>query len=240
MPVEVVPEPGVDHGVYRDGGLQRRVRVEERHQGQQAVVGSPGDADAAVVPLDVLHQPLDRVPGVGDLVDAAFVERPAQRHGHGVPAPGAEAAAHVLVDADVAVPHQGLVVGGQDHGDVGAVGARGAVPGVVGSPRQHDRHLPRGPVRDQDKREQLDAVAHRHHRLDAPVVEVRGSRLEGAGNVSRSRVTSRDRDLLLRFAMLFPGRLSERVVSVLFRLKDTGGTFRFLAPPLFCREYRCR
>jgi hypothetical protein len=55
--VEVVADPTVDHRVHRNGRFQSRVRIDDAHQREPAGIGDAGDADTAVVALDVLDQP---------------------------------------------------------------------------------------------------------------------------------------------------------------------------------------
>ena len=45
----VVAHPAVDHRVHRHRHLERRMRIDERHQRQESVVGDPEDADLAVL-----------------------------------------------------------------------------------------------------------------------------------------------------------------------------------------------
>src|SRR3546814_21004678 len=63
-------------------------------------------ADPAVGLGDVLHQPVDGVPGVGGMVGVAVVERAAQRARGHVVATGTIFAAHALDDADAAALHE--------------------------------------------------------------------------------------------------------------------------------------
>ena len=74
--VKVIADPRVDHGVHRDGGFEGRMRLEERHQGKQTVVGNAGDADAPIVAGHILDEPVDGVPGIGDLIALTAVEGP--------------------------------------------------------------------------------------------------------------------------------------------------------------------
>ena len=103
------------------------MRIDQRHQGQKAVVGDAEDADLAVALRDVLHQPVDRVVGVGGVIDRRRVLRAAQRPVHHVVALGAVLAANVLDHANVSAFDDhvgGVVVAGQDRAEVRAV-ARG-------------------------------------------------------------------------------------------------------------------
>ena len=78
----VVAHPAVDHRALRHRGLQRRMRVDLRRQRQEAEVGRADRPDLAVRFRHVLHQPVDRVIGVGAFVDAGVVERPGDRAVH--------------------------------------------------------------------------------------------------------------------------------------------------------------
>ena len=121
---------------------------DERHQRQEAVVGDPEDADAAVALRHVLHQPVDGVVGVGRVIDRRRVLRPAQRAVHHVVALGAVLPAHVLDHADVAALDDhvgGVVVAAQDRPEVGALGVARERARVVGRARQQDRRAPSRP-----------------------------------------------------------------------------------------------
>ena len=93
-------------------------------------------------------------------------------------------AAHVLIDARVAVAHQELVVDAQRHRDVGAGGARGLRIGVVGRARDHDRHRAVALLGHDHHRVEPHAVAHRDHRGAALVVPALGGRLEAGDDVA--------------------------------------------------------
>ena len=72
----VVAAPAVHHRVHRDRHLERRVRVDERHQRQEPVVRDAEDPDLAVGLRDVLHQPVDGVVGVGGVIDGVGLSGP--------------------------------------------------------------------------------------------------------------------------------------------------------------------
>ena len=113
----VVAHPAVHHGVHGHGNLQRRVRMDHRHQGQKPVVGDAQDADLAVALGNILHQPVDGVVGVGRLVHGRRILRPVQGPVHHVVALGAVLAADVLDHADVAALHDhvgGVVIAVED------------------------------------------------------------------------------------------------------------------------------
>ena len=187
----VVAHPAVDHRVHGHGHLERGMRIDERHQGQEAVVGDAEDADLAVALRDVLHQPVDGVVGVGGVVDRRGVLGAAQRAVHDVVALGPVLAAHVLHHADVAALHDhvgGVVVAGQDGPQVRAGRVLGERLGVVGGPgEQHGRAF--GALRHQDHGQELHAVAHGDHDLAPHVIEAvdggleLGRRLAGQGGI---------------------------------------------------------
>ena len=192
----VVAHPTVDHRVHRHRHLERGMRVHERHQRQEAVVRDPEDADLPVRLRHVLHEPVDRVVRVGRVVHGRRVLRPVQRPVHHVVALGAVLAAHVLHDADVAALDDRLdrvVVAVEARAEVRALVLGRELVGVVGRPREENRHALR-PVRNEDHRVQLHAVAHRDLDL-APGVLVtvrRGHELPGRlarepGVLSRGR-----------------------------------------------------
>ncbi len=173
----VVAHPAVHHRVHRHRHLERRVRVDERHERQEPVVRDPEDAHLPVGLGHVLHEPVDRVVGVGGVVDGRRVERPVQRPVHHVVALGSVLAAHVLHDADVAVLDDdvgGVVVALQDRAEVRARRVAGERRRVVGRARQQDRPVRRA-RRHENHRVQLHAVAHRDHHV-APVVVAHAGR----------------------------------------------------------------
>jgi hypothetical protein len=185
----VVAEPAVDHRVHRHRDLERRVRIDQRHQRREAVVRDAEDADPAVGLGDVLHQPVDRVVGVGGVIDRGRVLRAAQRPVDDVVALGAVLAADVLDHADVAAvdDHVGdVVVALQRRAEVRAGPLRGHAVGVVRrAGQEHRRAL--GAARHQDHRVQLHAVAHRDHLLAALEVEAGGARRERRRDLRRQR-----------------------------------------------------
>ena len=78
------------------------MRIDERHQRQEAVVGDAEDANLTVCFRDVLYQPVDRVISVGCMIDSGGVLRSTKRTIHHVVAFGAILSANVLDDAYVA------------------------------------------------------------------------------------------------------------------------------------------
>ena len=193
----VVAHPAVHHRVHRHRHLERRMRVDQRHQRQEPVVGNAEDADLAVALGSVLHQPVDRVVGVGGVIDRRRVLRPAQRPVHHVVAFRAVLAADVLHHADVAAlddHFQRVVVAGEHRRQVGAVRVAGEVVRVVRRARQQDRRAP-GALRHQDDGVQLHAVAHRNHDVALHVVEGVGHRLERRRRLARQAGILRRRAL---------------------------------------------
>ena len=179
--------------------------VDERHQGQEAVVGDAEDADAAVALRDVLHQPVDRVVGVGRVIDGRRVLRPVQRAIHHVVALGAVLSAHVLDRADVAALDDdlgGVVVAVQARAQVRAVGAARERGGVVGRAREQDRRVP-GALRHEDDGMQLHPVTHGDHHVALHVVEA-----VGGGGECRRRL-ARERGVLRRRGGLGPRRFRD-------------------------------
>ena len=126
--------------------------MNQRHQGQKAVVGDAEDADLAVGLGDVLDQPVDGVVGVGGFVDGRGVQRAVEGAVHDVVALGAVLAADVLDDADVAAFDDhvgGVVVAVQDGPEVRAGGMAGERVGVVGRAGEQDGRV-LGAFGDQD------------------------------------------------------------------------------------------
>ena len=91
--------------------------IHERHQRFEAVVGDAQRAHLAIGLRHVLHEPVDRVVGVGGLIDGGRILWPAQGAIHYVVALGAVLASHVLHDADIAIldDHIGRVVVALQH-----------------------------------------------------------------------------------------------------------------------------
>ncbi len=80
--MEVVAQEHVRRRRLGRGRLERGVGLEQGHDRQPAVIRDAEHADAAVVPPDVLDQPVDRVIGVGPLVDRLGVGRVARGSDH--------------------------------------------------------------------------------------------------------------------------------------------------------------
>ena len=64
----VVSYPCIDHGIDRDGGFERGMRIHKSHKHQESVVGGADHSDAAVVFRHVFQKPLDRVVRVGRVI----------------------------------------------------------------------------------------------------------------------------------------------------------------------------
>ena len=166
------------------------MRIYERHQRGEAVVGDAEYAHLAVGFRDVLDQPIDGVVGVGRVIDGSGVQRPAQRPGHYIITFRAVLAAHVLHHSDVAAVDHGVVrdVGAVDErGQVSAAVLHHAVRCAVGSPRQQNRRTMRA-FRNQNDGLQFDSVAHRNHDFALHVVEAVDARHEGGRCLARERV----------------------------------------------------
>ena len=192
----VVAHPSVHHRVHGHGDLQRRVRVDQGHQGQEPVVGDAEDADPSARLRHVLHQPVDGVVGVGGVVDGSRVERAVQRPVHHVVALGAVLAAHVLHHADVAALDDdvgGVVVALEDGPEVRALRVAGQLRRIVGGARQQDRRAA-GALGDEDDGVELDPVAHGDHHVAPGVVEALRRRLQpGRGLAGQRGVLRRGR-----------------------------------------------
>ena len=148
---EVVAHPRVGHRRLRRDRLERGMRIHAGDPREPPRIRHAHHADLAAVVRHVLHQPVDRVPGVGRLVHALRVLRVVQRAVHDEQTIGAVAAAHVLGHEDVAVLGELLV----RHRELrGAEGARGAVR----SANEHDRERRGHGLRHERHREQLHAV----------------------------------------------------------------------------------
>ena len=174
----VIALPAIHHGAHRHRGLERRMRVDERHEHRETLVGGADHADLAVGLRHVLHQPLDGVVGIGCVIDQRGIERPVQRAGHDVIAFRVVLAAYVLKDADVPLPDEHLIPQRQRRQHVRAHEALGALGGVVRGAGEDDRRVLCA-LRDDDGGEELDPVAHRDHDLALFVVKLLCGYLEG-------------------------------------------------------------
>ena len=163
------------------------MRVDERHQRKEAVVGDAEDAHLPVALGRVLHQPVDGVPGIGGMIDRGRVLRSVQRAIHHVVALGAVLAADVLDDADVAALDDhlgGVVVAVQDGAKVGALRMGRELVGAVRRAGQKDGRAVGAP-RDENDGVQLDPVAHWNHRLAPDVIEPARGGAEGIRRLAR-------------------------------------------------------
>ena len=155
--MEVVAEEHRRRRCLRRRGLERGMRIEDRHHCQPAGVRNTELPDAAVVVRHVLEQPLDRVVRVRRFVDRLRVALVlAQRPQHHELPFGRVAAANVLEDEDVALVRQ-LGVRRSKR----AASARDAVRCA----RQNERQIPARVLRPENRRVQLDPVPHRDHHL---------------------------------------------------------------------------
>ena len=180
----VVAYPAVDHGIHGNGNFERGVRIDERHQREEAVVGNAENADLAVAFGDIFDEPVDGVVRVGGMIDGGGILRAVQRAIHDVVTLGAVLAANVLDHADVAAfddDFDGVVVAVEDGTQMGARRVTGELVGVVRRAGEEDRSVLCA-FRNKDDGVKLDAVAHRDHDLAADVVEGIGDGIEVGGS----------------------------------------------------------
>ncbi len=123
----VVAHPAINHGALRRGHFQSGMRREQRHHHGESFIGGADHAHAAVGFRRVLHQPVDGVIGVGNVIGCGGVERAADGPRHHVFAFRFIFAAHVLEDADIAVGGEDLVSLRKGRP---ACGCSGCVPSV--------------------------------------------------------------------------------------------------------------
>ena len=182
--MQVVVDPPVVPRRLGADGLERRMRTRERDGGRITGVGHAHHADPPVVRRHVLHQPVDRVIGVGRLVHALCPLR-LERHRHGERAFAFEAAAHVLVDEDVAVRLHEL--------EAALPADRAGRRHAIGRALEQDRQRTLLVERPADHRLQTGAVAHRHHHLAVAVARLGSGRcrLLRPGARQRSRAGTR-------------------------------------------------
>jgi len=79
------------------------VRIDQRHRGEPAIIRATHDSDAPVVVRHVFNEPVDRVVGVGALVDRVRVAFVTRRTDHYELPFGLKLAADVLEDEGVTV-----------------------------------------------------------------------------------------------------------------------------------------
>ena len=181
--VEVVAEPHVGRRGLRRDRPERGVRLEGAHDRGPALVGDAEHPDPAVVAGQVLHQPVDRVPGVRALVERLRVPGRARGALHDEDALRAELSADVLEREDVPVFRERLQV---------RLEVAGGVLDAVGRAQQDDRQRPGRLLRREDLRVQPDAVAHRDHGVRHPEAAVGRDRL-GLGRAA-ARARGRERE----------------------------------------------
>ncbi len=105
--VHVVVHPLVHgRGLLADR-LERGMRMKKRHGGRQPVIGNAVHSNLAVVVGDILHQPVDRVVGIGGLVGGFGIVQvdPGRKLEDAL---RFESSAQVLEDENVAVLRQFL------------------------------------------------------------------------------------------------------------------------------------
>ena len=117
---EIVAEKGVAHAGLLGRGFQRRMGIDHAHVHQEAAVGNAVEAGTAVVVRDILYEPVDRVVGIGALVDSLGILRIVNGAEHHEFAFGAIAPANVLEHKDVAIGvHLGVAADILDGNAVG-------------------------------------------------------------------------------------------------------------------------
>ena len=70
----VVSHPPIDHGALGRRNFERGMRMDEGHDDSEALIARTDHADSAVRLVNILHQPVDGVIGVGRIVDFTMVE----------------------------------------------------------------------------------------------------------------------------------------------------------------------
>jgi hypothetical protein len=160
--------------------------MNEGGKGKPAVVRDAENADLAVGLGDVVDKPLDRVVGVGALVDRRGILRAVHGAVHHVVTLGTVLAANVLNDADVAAADnhvRGVVVAVDCRPQMRAGSVTGLVVGAVGRAREQDGRVG-GAFRDENHRVQVDSIAHGDHGIAALVIEGGCSGLELIGRLA--------------------------------------------------------
>ncbi len=148
---EVVAHPDIDHGGLRGDGFDGGVWMDAGHHGEESRVAGAEDADAAVVVGQVFDGPVDGVVGVGAFVGGFRICRTVERMHHGERALGAEAAADVSVDVDIAFASELWALLDESFAGV-AVDA-------VGRAREQDGQRAGDVGRGEDDEVKLDSVA---------------------------------------------------------------------------------
>ena len=178
----VIAHPAIDHRALRHRRLQGGVRIDQRHQRGEARVGRAGDADLPVRFGDVLHQPVDAVVRIGGIVDGGGVERAPEWPVHHIIAFGFVDAAHVLIDADIAIVDKLGVHDREDLLDLLAPIAKACLAGIIrGASQQH--RATGGALAHDDDGEQLHAIAHRNHHFAADIIGLGSHRIVAGDHV---------------------------------------------------------
>ena len=179
----VVAHVRVNHRAFRYRGLQGGMRIEQSHRRGEALVRRADHADVAIGFRYVLHQPIDGVVRVGNVVHLRRVQRPAHGPHHHVLAFRAVLAAHVLVDTDIAGLDELGVAERQCREHRRGLGVTRALFRVIRRARQQDRCVVRA-LGHHDDGLQLHTIAHgdHHHALDE-ILAARDHVVEGPGNV---------------------------------------------------------
>src|SRR5207248_6256171 len=135
---------------------------------------------------NILHQPINRVMGVGGFVHRGGIQRAMQGAGHDVVTFRPVFATDVLVHADVAALYDylgSIVVAFEDGAKVRTGGVAGLDGGAVRRAReQHGRVM--GAFGHNDDRVQAHAIAHGNHDVALDVVEAGGGSLEIRGRLA--------------------------------------------------------
>ncbi len=141
----VVAHPAVDHRALGRGDLERGMRLEQRHHHGEAFVRRAEHPDLAVRfgEVGLVDQPIDRVPGIGGVIDRGGIERTDGRARDDIVALRAIFAADILEHADIAVLDEQLVTLGKRREHVRAVHPLDPARGVVGGAGEQDRRIGR-------------------------------------------------------------------------------------------------
>src|SRR5262249_39592189 len=100
---KVIAEIGVGHRRLGRRRFQSGMWIDRGNSGQPAAVRNTEDADPAIVPRDILDQPINGVVGVRALIDRLAGIRSAWRASHHEFTFGLETTANVLIHKNVAV-----------------------------------------------------------------------------------------------------------------------------------------
>ena len=154
VPVVVEVEVG-DRRLGR-GGLDRRIRIDDSGRGVETGIGDAPDAHPPVVAGHLAQEPLDRVVGVGALIDpGGVVAIGAGGGGFDEGALGQTAAADILEDKDVTGAQKAV-----PGGDILPVFVRAVRSDGVGGSGEEERISPAGVLRHIEGGEEPDAVPH--------------------------------------------------------------------------------